>query len=188
MEWLATFFRNIGRPFQWWVVLAPWEHGLRIRLGRVSKELGPGIYFRIPFLDRIYVQSVRLRTLTDTNSTTMTADGKAATFSIAVDLAIGSMRTLFDSLAAPECTVLTIALSFITADIGERQSSELTADGIGRTATAYLRDTCGDVGLTDIEVRITSLALVRTYRIVNNGYRESGGLHQGFDDLPGGKR
>ena len=63
MEWLSTIVRSLWRPFQWWVVVAQWELGLRIRLGKKTKALNPGIHFRIPFLDRIYIQSARLRTI-----------------------------------------------------------------------------------------------------------------------------
>jgi hypothetical protein len=44
-----------------WVVVAPWEIGVRVRLGRVAASLLPGPHLRIPVLDRVVLVNTRLR-------------------------------------------------------------------------------------------------------------------------------
>lgn len=56
----------------------PWEAALRVRLGRRVVMLGPGFHLRIPFLDRTFVRSVRLRTISDSGQTVVTQDGDTA--------------------------------------------------------------------------------------------------------------
>ena len=51
----------IGDLFTWIVIVAPWEQALRIRLGKRVKLCKAGCYLRIPFIDRIYRQSIRRR-------------------------------------------------------------------------------------------------------------------------------
>src|SRR6267143_1793761 len=105
MEWLTTLLRAFAQPFQWWIVVAPWERGLRIRLGKAAAELAPGIHWRIPFLDRIYLQSVRTRTITETYQTISSQDGCTLVLSIAIDFVITDLRQMFDTLSSPEATL-----------------------------------------------------------------------------------
>src|SRR5467141_2687015 len=102
MEWLATLLRAFAQPFQWWIVIAPWEQGLRVRIGKIAAELGPGIHFRIPFFDRIYVQSIRLRTIMRSNQTVSSFDGHPLALSFSIDFSITNLREMFDTLSSPE--------------------------------------------------------------------------------------
>jgi len=47
-----------------WVVVAPWERGVRVRLGKVAVQLDPGFHLRIPVLDRVLLVNTRLRVTT----------------------------------------------------------------------------------------------------------------------------
>lgn len=57
IEWLSRGFSS----WKFWVVVAPWEVGIRVRLGRISRSLRPGPHLRIPFLDDITLVNTRLR-------------------------------------------------------------------------------------------------------------------------------
>ena len=75
MSWLSSVF-GFFKSFQLWVTVAPWEMGLRVRLGKTATVLCPGPHWRIPFLDRMFVQQVRLRSLGIGGQTVTTKDGK----------------------------------------------------------------------------------------------------------------
>ena len=53
--------RQFLKALQMWVTIAPWEQGLRVRLGRRVKLLGAGVHLRLPVLDVLYIQTVRTR-------------------------------------------------------------------------------------------------------------------------------
>jgi regulator of protease activity HflC (stomatin/prohibitin superfamily) len=57
LEWLSSLLS------QWkaWIVVPPWDVGLRVRLGKNAVALGPGIHFRIPFIDDITLINTRMR-------------------------------------------------------------------------------------------------------------------------------
>jgi hypothetical protein len=59
-----------------WVVVAPWERGVRVRLGKTAVQLEPGFHLRIPVLDRVLLVNTRLRV---TTSAQVTIAGSSAT-------------------------------------------------------------------------------------------------------------
>ena len=59
---IRELFAQLSNVLTWVVVVAPWEQALRIRWGKTATLLKGGVYLRIPFIDRIYRQSVRKRT------------------------------------------------------------------------------------------------------------------------------
>ena len=185
MTWLTQALENFTQVFRWWVVIAPWESGLRIRLGKTIKDLSPGIHFRIPFLDRVYVQSTRLRTVTTTGQTVMTKDRKPVTISFAVQLSIQDVRTLYMTIAHPEHTIITLCEGHIARIISSLRSEELTIEGIESEATKLIPST---YGLADVRVIVTALAFARTIRLIQNEWRNLSGMNTEEDPVAGGQR
>jgi hypothetical protein len=93
MEGLRQFFRAL----QVWVTIAPWEQGLRVRLGQRVKLLRAGIHLKLPIIDVLYIQTVRARISALGRQIAATRDGKAVTLSGAVGYAIDCQQhiTLF---------------------------------------------------------------------------------------------
>lgn len=60
IAWLSRLFGS-WKPF---VVVAPWEVAVLVRLGRQAGALGPGPHWRIPFLDQVTLVNTRLRVST----------------------------------------------------------------------------------------------------------------------------
>ena len=61
METFTALLKQIGQIFRWWVIVAPWEQGLRVRAGKHVLLLKPGLHVRIPYIDQVFIQSSRLR-------------------------------------------------------------------------------------------------------------------------------
>lgn len=182
MGWLNTILQAFAKPFQWWVVVAPWERGLRVRLGKVAADLAPGIHLRIPFLDRILLQSIRLRTVFMSGLTVTTADGHPIIVSIAIDFAITDLRQMFDSLSAPDVTLRYRAAAAVADYLSRKCKAEISALGIERAANEAM-DQFG-CGLGLIRVRVTMFSYARTHRIIMNDYSDGAGLFHGFDAEP----
>src|SRR3990167_3994979 len=105
MTWLSQIF-GFFRVFQFWITIAPWEQALRVRFGKTAIPLGPGVHLRIPFTDRIFVQSCRVRPIFDTGQTITTKDGKVLTISVVVTYAITDILKLFQTVSNPEAMLL----------------------------------------------------------------------------------
>lgn len=161
------------RPLVWWIVVAEWEQGVRVRLGKTSTSLGPGIHLRIPFLDRVYVQSVRLRTIEDSGTTATTKDGKTVTISFALSFSIVSMIDFYRSMASPEQTLTTRVSASIVEAVAQLESSEVSQASIQGAASVGDTDA---FGLSEIDIQITAVAVCRTYRVLSRAYRSGVGL------------
>lgn len=61
MSSISEVFRSLGRLFQWWVMIMPWEAGIRVTWGKRTEVLDPGIHLCVPLMHTIYKQSVRMR-------------------------------------------------------------------------------------------------------------------------------
>lgn len=50
MEWLVELGSKAVRLLPRWFVVGPSEMGLRLRCGKVSKKMGPGLYWLLPII------------------------------------------------------------------------------------------------------------------------------------------
>lgn len=172
MEWLNTLIERLSDLFRWWVVIAPWERGLRIRCGKHVRAFDAGIHLRIPIIDRFYIQSVRLRTVDTQTQTVTTKDGHALTFSGVIQYGIRDLRQLYDTLHQPDDTIIDIASALASQYVSERERGDVSPARLAEYVNARVDLTAH--GLVGGEFRVVDFAFVRTYRLLNGGrYRTS---------------
>ena len=179
MMWVTNLLRSLSKPFQWWVVVAPWEQGLRVRLGKRTALLLPGIHWRIPYLDRVYRLCTRKRIVSETGQTITTADGKVVTIGVAIQYAVVDARLLFETVARPESTLLALAQAIVADYVCREKSEMLTSATVQEHVTEHL-----DVnawGLGNVEAYVTTFAFVRTYRLLQHTDQSVTGLDYKID-------
>lgn len=168
MNLLSQIF-GLFKAFQLWIVIAPWEAALRVRLGRDAVILSPGPHWRIPFLDRIFVQSVRLRTISDSGQTMATKDGKVLTIAVAVSYAIDDIRKLYLTVSNPESTMLLQMQGMIATVVANTDSAALSPLILEELVTRRMPST--EWGLSQVRLMVTTFAYVKVYRLLNYEYR-----------------
>ena len=169
MQWLSQILSSLAQPLKWWIVIAPWEGALRIRLGKVAGELGPGIHFRIPFLDRLLVQSLRLRSISDTGQTVTTCDGKVVTIAIGIEYGIGNLLRVYEVLANPEAVLMYRVQGIIAGHVTAIAADTLSPQSIEQAVVKNLP--VAEWGMDRLRIHVTSFAFVKTYRLLMNDYR-----------------
>lgn len=176
-NWLSSILENAIKPFKWWIVVAPWERALVVRLGKKAKVLNPGIHLRIPFLDRIFVQSIRLRSITASNISTTSKDGKSIVISIGASFSIENIEKLFDSLSTPETTIINQLSNSIVEYIGQNLFKDLSINNIQNDVFGPSVKNLLNYGLGSICVNITGFTACKAYRILNNDYTHGASLY-----------
>ena len=68
--------KQFGRLFRWWIIVLPWDQAIRVRLGKHTRVLGPGVYWRIPYVDLVFQQSIRQRSARNDMQTLTTRDDR----------------------------------------------------------------------------------------------------------------
>ena len=170
MSWLSSVF-GFFRSFQFWITVAPWESGLRVRYGTTATLLRPGLHWRIPFLDRIFVQPVRLKTIETPTITLTTKDGKTLSVRLAVMYRVADIKALHMAVANPESTLLATIQGLVATCISDTESGEITPD----TLTAAIRQNKigNDWGMCDVSVVVMTFAFCRTLRLLMQDWQNT---------------
>ena len=166
---LYDIFAKVGGLFRWWVVVAPWEQAVRVRLGKRATLLHPGLHLRIPGLDRVYRESVRLRTVDLGLQTISTTDGKTVTLSGFIRYKVVDLLEVMNALHHPEDTLADEAMGAIAKCVQTSMAASVTPSAVEEAATLAVQDI--GYGLGCMSVGITDFAFVRTYRIIQEARR-----------------
>ena len=149
-----------------YVMIQPWEQGLRVRLGRRMTVLKPGPHLKVPFIDEIYRQTVRMRTNTVHLQTLSTKDGASVMIGVAIGYAVADIQKLYDTLHHAEDTLSQLAGSAVARYVFSCERANLTAEGLQADVSAELAVEFEGFGLSHVNVRVTDFAVTRALRLV----------------------
>lgn len=166
MHQLWTFFENIAKQFRIWMIIAPWEQAVRIRLGKRVKLLAAGVHFVLPLTDRVYTQAIRVRLLDLGRHTVSSADGCEITISGSVRYQIDNLLRLYQTLHQPEETLRNYVSSAIADYISSHNKNACSLSAIKEAVSKVISQDFQNFGLTDIEICLTELVRVKTYRFM----------------------
>lgn len=166
MNQAKEFFQYIFNAIKIWVIVQPWEAGLRVRCGKQTKKLTGGVYFRIPYFDNVFIQETRLRVCEVPIQTCTTKDMKSVTIKAAVGYSIVDVEKLYNTLYHPETSILNIAMSEAATMIFENDVANINPLDIERRALDALNKK--DYGIKFEYFKITNFAVVRTYRLIQD--------------------
>lgn len=158
--------------FQWWIVIAPWEGAIRVRRGKSIKVLSPGMHFRIPSLDRFFVQGTRKRYMNTPTQTVTTSDGHAITVSGGTAYSIMDIGLLYNTLRDAEDVIQIETLAKVAQFVASHTLAESRPEAIQEYVNEHLN--LERYGLGDTSFLITDFVCVKTYRIINSNPKDWG--------------
>jgi len=167
MEQIKNFFDYIFKAVKFWIIIQPWEQGLRVRRGKTTTKLTGGLYFRIPYIDSVYVQETRLRMIALCMQTLTTKDGKTVTINSSLGYSIQDIEQLYQTLYHPEGTISNMAMSESSDFVFVNNLTDITPKQIEDAVLAKLN--AGQYGLQFEYFKITNFAAVRTFRLIQDG-------------------
>lgn len=174
-EAFSGLIRLVQSLLVWWVVVAPWESGVRSRCGRPARSLKPGVHLRIPGFDRIYVLSIRTRCSPLAMQTITTRDGKTVTVSGYLKYQIEDVSKLYNTLDHAEDTIEAIAMTVLTETVAGLGAEDCTLPRVKEIVETHLDLTPYGIS-QDAEITFTTFAFVRTFRLITDQQ------HRGYGD------
>jgi hypothetical protein len=164
MEILRELYRNFSQMFVWWVVVAPWEQVVRVRLGKHLKVMYQGVHFKIPLIDDIYRQTIRKRVIVTKPQTIATKDQKVITLSGQITYQIGDLKLLYLTLHHAESVIEAESRSAISEFIIERSAIDVSPGALQQ----YVRQQLAleKYGIVDAEFYLNNFAIARTHRLI----------------------
>lgn len=173
MEFLNSIVGFISKLIKWWFIVMPWEQAIRVRAGKKVKVLGEGIYFRIPFIDAVYTQTTRMRTVEIPMQTISSRNGISITVKSYIGYTIANILTLYKELYHPEATLGSIVMGAISEYVRDHDLNEMSQSKIEFIINERVKSV--DYGLKDISFRITTFAVVKTFRLIQDSSYMYGG-------------
>lgn len=155
-----------------WIVIAPWDIGVRVRLGKVASELKPGLHFRIPMLDEIVLVNTRLRI---EPTPTVTVRGSRPNTARVVTAQVGYLISAPMTAMLRYTTPGAALLSMAQAKVAEGATPEETRLAL----EAEFRPN----GVQVVYVYYTEDVEVRTYRLLTSA---GGGVYSHGTPMPMG--
>lgn len=161
--------------FQWWVVIAPWQQGIRVRFGRSVKRLDPGIHLKLPLVDIVYMQPIRVRAQHIQSQTLTTVDGKAVSLSAALQYEIVDLLRLYRTLHNAHDTIEQKVQGVVAGYVFGKRLDQLQPNALEDELLRTLD--IEQFGLKLHGFNLTSFAHVRSYRLINGEI----GAYTGYD-------
>ena len=91
LDWLLDIWDELI-PF---VVIEPWDEGLRVRLGKHTKILKPGVHLSLPWIDVVETMNVKRQAVNLPNQNIWTLDRKSITISGAFEYEVVDIAKVF---------------------------------------------------------------------------------------------
>jgi regulator of protease activity HflC (stomatin/prohibitin superfamily) len=156
-------FANI---FVWWTVVAPWEEAIRVRLGNRVHRLGPGFHLRIPHIDMIFRQTIRMRVSVVQLQTLSTKDGKTVTLCATIGYCISDIVKLYNTLHHADETIRNIVSGSVASIVRDCRLEDCKPSMIEAEVNKKLD--LEQYGLGKAIVTIVDFAIVKTYRLMSD--------------------
>lgn len=172
MDGILKWLTELAKQVKLWAVIAPWERGIRVRLGKNAALLEPGVHLRIPLVDEIILFNNRLRIATFPGQTIRTADGHTVTVAGNVGFRIDDPLRAMLSLQQPEYSCAAVVQTSVSSYVTTRGYEEIDVAEMESQACEELARIAD--GLAIEFVRLTDFAPVsRTFRLLGDEWRPS---------------
>lgn len=175
MSFFKDFIDFVTKVFTWWVVIMPWEQGIRVTFGKKVNVLNEGIFLKLPLIHTVYIQEKRLRVLNLPIQTISTKDGFALTVSCSVGYSICDIFKLYNTLYQPDMTIQNIISSKVAEFIHSHALTECIPGDIEKQLNDSMQNT--DYGLRYEYVKIINFAHVKTFRLI----QDQSYMYEGID-------
>jgi len=172
LDAIISGVKRLFADFKFWATILPWQKGLRIRFGKHTKILTPGIHFKIPFVDEIYYLSLRLRTISTAKQDLTSLDKKTVTLNIHIAYEIEDPLLLMQTLYRPGQTIADLAQAAAAEYITNISTENLNISALEEAIAKTLN--LDQYGLKCKRCYLGNFVITKSYRII--GDMEGAGL------------
>jgi hypothetical protein len=168
VAWLQEFLSRFSEAFRWWFILQPWEQALRVRAGRWITKFEGGVHFRIPYLDAIFKQNCRMRVADCGAQTLTTKDNHTITLTGQLRYRVADVTPLYMKLHMAEGTLVSMTQEAVAEFVTARTREECKPPMIVKWVNDKIDFT--EFGLADPHYTLPDYAVVKTLRLINDGF------------------
>jgi len=173
---IKEIIQLIRQVFTWFVIVSPWERGVRVRMGKHMREMMPGVHLRVPFIDRFYRQSIRRRSVLIPAMTLTTSDEKTITVGAFFWYEIQNIIALYDTLHDAHDTIESEVSGLMSRYVVSHTHAECQAEKL----SAYVIENLDleKYGIGGFDFAISNHAEHKTYRLITGETRQWSGAER----------
>jgi regulator of protease activity HflC (stomatin/prohibitin superfamily) len=151
-------------PFR---IVSAWEQGIRLRSGRVTGLLQPGIHMFWPLVGEIITSSVALDVNATEIQTVETYDGYTVSFSLAMKYRITDLAMLYVSIQDHDETIGNEIASSAASQVAAEEYDSL-AGKLGDLVWFDVHERLEAWGVELVSVDLLSFTQCRTFRLIGD--------------------
>ena len=168
MEWFKQIWEQLSSLLKWWVIVLPWEQGMKIWLGKEVKILNPGFHFRIPYFHTVYVQPIRITFFSVSPQTLTTTTKETLTVGMIIGYSITDIQKAYNSVGEVKGAICGFVSGNVASYISTHELKECSPSLIETEIKDKFKKT--EWGIQVNEIKITTFALVKTYRLIQDAH------------------
>jgi regulator of protease activity HflC (stomatin/prohibitin superfamily) len=163
IDLVVTFIHDI-LPFK---IVDQWEAGVHLKLGKFYRVVSPGLNWKLPFFDKIWVTPIITQTVNLSPQTLTTLDERSIVLTSIVRYHVVNVRSfLLNVMHAND--VLIDTTQGIIRDIVETTNWDDLVD-LTDIVTPKVNEEVAKWGITVETVKFPDLGEIKTYRIIGDG-------------------
>jgi regulator of protease activity HflC (stomatin/prohibitin superfamily) len=152
------------------VILADYQEGVLLRLGRFHRKLGPGLHWKIPFnFDTVLHDDVKPRTERLSGLAATTTDGKSVGFDAVITYSIADIRKALLEVHDLKDAIADTAAGVIGTELSNKEWGAIRHGEMAEHLTTVCRKRGWKWGVEVHAVQLVGVALVKNLRISGNG-------------------
>jgi regulator of protease activity HflC (stomatin/prohibitin superfamily) len=162
IDLVVTFIHDI-LPFK---IVDQWEAGVHLKIGRFYRVVSPGLNWKVPFFDKIWVTPIITQTVNLTPQTLTTLDERSVVLTSIVRYHIVNVHSFLLTVMHAN-DVLVDTTQGIIRDIVETTNWEDLVD-LTNIVTPEVNNEVAKWGIVVEAVKFPDLGEIKTYRIIGD--------------------
>lgn len=156
---------NVIRP---WVIVADFEGGVILRFGRYSRELKPGLHWKLPLADTAIITSTVITTMSLRPQTLTTHDDLSVVISAIVKYHIADVRAYLLDIWDSADVLNDVTLGAIKESVASHDYNTLQASGLEENVLTIVRAEAEKFGVDVHKITFSDLGKVRSIRLITS--------------------
>jgi regulator of protease activity HflC (stomatin/prohibitin superfamily) len=157
-------------PFE---VIDHYNRGVRLRFGKTKGGvLEAGLHWKIPFVDRILQQMIKMKTLSLSEQTITTKDGTSIVVRAVVKYEVNNVITLILEVNDPIDAIADMTKGIIRKTFISKNWDECNDPEIEKEIAKKARAEAKQWGIAIIEITLTDLGDVPSFRLFNSTMKD----------------
>jgi len=165
---IIDFISRMWKDIIIWYVLAEYEGGFILRLGRFKRLLKTGVNWKIPFADDIHITKIVPTTTPLRAQTLTTKDGKQIVVSSIIKYQVTNVQKFLLTIWDSDDVLRDTTMGAIKSVIADTESVNIRGHEIEQQVSDIVQGEVRKYGVKVHRITFVDIGMVRSFRLITN--------------------